>query len=170
MVIIPSIPSKNTKPEVTKIPKYIRKTWLKFFLIRNLYNKEKIVEYKKCYHQNNPHKQFNANAKRRELEEKQGRGINKEQWQEMMCYFNWECAYSGISLNINNRTIDHIISLNKNGEHEIWNCVPMYSNYNYSKHNYDMLTWYKKQEFYSEERLRKIYEWIEYAKNKWGTK
>ena len=33
-----------------------------------------------------------------------------------------------------------------------------------------MLNWYQKQEFYSEERLQKIYEWQEYAYEKWGTK
>lgn len=43
----------------------------------------------------------------------------------------------------------------------------MYANYNYSKQNKDMLSWYKQQDFYSEEKLNKIYEWIEYAKNKW---
>ena len=30
-----------------------------------------------------------------------------------------------------------------------------------------MEEWYIKQDFYSEERLNKIYEWIEYAKSKY---
>lgn len=31
-----------------------------------------------------------------------------------------------------------------------------------------MLEWYKQQSFFSEERLRKIYEWQEYAFNKYA--
>lgn len=33
-----------------------------------------------------------------------------------------------------------------------------------------MEEWYQQQEYYSEERLNKIYEWQEYAKNKWNNK
>ena len=86
----------------------------------------------------------------------------------MMKFFGGCCAYSGIQLNKDNRSIDHIIPLNNNGEHEIWNCVPMLINYNSSKYNKDMLNWYIQQEFYSEERLKKIYEWTEYAKKKYN--
>ena len=85
-----------------------------------------------------------------------------------MKFFNWKCAYSGKSLNNKNRTIDHIKPLNKGGEHNIWNLVPMDRSYNSSKHDKDMLEWYKEQEFYSEERLQKIYEWQKYSYEKWG--
>ena len=85
-----------------------------------------------------------------------------------MKFFNWKCAYSGEPLNNKNRTIDHIKPLNKGGEHEVWNCVPMFANYNFSKNAKDMLEWYKEQEFYSEERLQKIYEWQKYSYEKWG--
>ena len=43
----------------------------------------------------------------------------------------------------------------------------MYISYNISKLDRNMLQWYKKQDFFSEERLQKIYEWQEYAFNKW---
>ena len=43
----------------------------------------------------------------------------------------------------------------------------MCKGYNSSKHKSNMLKWYKQQEFYSEERLNRIYQWIEYAKNKY---
>ena len=86
----------------------------------------------------------------------------------MMNYFNWKCAYSGITLTKENRSIDHIKPLNRGGENEIWNVVPMYSSYNSSKHDKDMLQWYKEQPFFNEERLQKIYEWQEYAFNKYS--
>ena len=133
-------------------------------------NKEKIAEYAKQYYASEQGQvvQFNARNKRRQREEEQGRGITVEQWKEMMKFFEWKCAYSGTPLNKDNRTIDHIIPLKIGGLNEPWNCVPMYANYNFSKQGKDMMVWYREQEFFSEERLNKIYEWIEYAKNKWN--
>ena len=135
-------------------------------------NKEKIKEKKKQYYKENPHIKFNASNKRRNKLENQGNGITKEQWLEMMNYFNWCCAYSGeyIGGESEFRTIDHITPLSKGGEHEIWNCIPCYSNYNYQKHTKDMEQWYRQQLYFSEERLVKIYAWIEYAYNKWSKK
>ena len=111
---------------------------------------------------------INSRNKRRSKEENQGNGITKDQWLEMMNFFDWKCAYSGMYLNKNDRTIDHIIPLNNYGEHEVWNLVPMYKNYNSSKNTNNMEDWYIKQDFFDIGRLLKIYEWIEYAFNKWG--
>ena len=131
-------------------------------------NQKELKEKRKKYNKENPHISFNNNNKRRQLEDSQGEGISKEQWLEMMNFFEWKCAYSGITLSKETRSIDHITPLSKNGEHEPWNCVPMIKNYNRSKNAKDFLEWYKQQEFYSEERLDKIYQWQKYAYNKWG--
>ena len=131
-------------------------------------NKERSNERVRKWQKNNPDKMFNQSQKRRLREENQGKGITKEQWLEMMEFFNWSCAYSNIQLNKNNRTIDHIVPLSKGGDHEIWNLIPMETHLNSSKNDKDWLEWYRKQDFYSKERLNKIYEWIEYAKNKWN--
>lgn len=135
-------------------------------------NREKNIERNRQYRKENPHIQFNNHSKRRYLEENQGNGITKEQWLEMMKYFNWCCAYSGeyIGGDSKFRTIDHIMALNNGGLNEIWNCVPMYRLHNISKYTNDMLDWYRKQDFFSEERLEKIYQWIEYAYKKWSKK
>lgn len=132
-------------------------------------NKENVLEKCKQYREENPEKMFNNNVKRRLREENQGDGISKEQWLEMMLWFDFRCAYSGeyIGNDSKHRTVDHIIPLSNGGEHEIWNCVPMYDSYNFSKHNKNMLEWYILQPFYSEERLNKIYEWMEYAEEKY---
>lgn len=134
-------------------------------------NKERIAERAKQYYQS-PQGQvvaFNGRQRRRLKEEEQGTGITKDQWLEMMGFFDWRCAYSGeyIGGDSFNRTIDHIVPLNSNGDNMIWNCVPMKLNYNSSKHTKDMLEWYREQDFYSEARLAKIYEWQEYARKKW---
>ena len=133
-------------------------------------NKEYYIEYMKEYREENPHMQFNSNNKRRQLEENQGDGITKEQWYEMMCFFDWKCAYSGEYLggNSEDRTIDHIVPLSKGGEHEVWNCVPMMKLYNKNKYISNIEEWYIQQPYFSEERLIKIYVWCEYAYKKWG--
>ena len=134
----------------------------------NKQRKEKQAEYYKEYVKNNPTVRFNNHNKRRHLEQTQGRGITKEQWLEMMIFFDWKCAYSGESLTDINRTIDHIIALNNSGLNEPWNCVPMTRSYNSSKRTQNMVEWYKQQEFFNIDRLMKIYEWQEYAFEKWG--
>ena len=147
-------------------------------------NKEHCLEYGKQYHQDNKeyfqehYKQycqtpqgqaayFNARQRRRTKEASLGNGITVEQWQECMNFFGWKCAYSGKSLKKGNRSLDHITPLNLGGDNEIWNLVPMCRNYNSSKNDKEMIEWYKEQPFYSEDSLKKIYEWKEYAYNKY---
>ena len=133
-------------------------------------NKDKIAEYQKQYYQSLQGQvvAFNKYQRRRTKEERQGTGITKDQWLELMSFFDWRCAYSGETLTKDTRSIDHIVPLNSNGDNMIWNCVPMLRNLNSSKHDKDMLEWYKEQSFYDPKRLQKIYEWQEYAYNKWG--
>ena len=133
------------------------------------FNKEKKFEYNKQYRQS-PQGQvvaFNNRQKRRTKEEQQGTGITKDQWLELMSFFDFRCAYSGKRLTKKTRSIDHIVSINSGGDNMIWNCVPMTRSLNSSKQAKDMLEWYKQQSFYSEARLAKIYEWQEYARKKW---
>lgn len=138
-------------------------------------NTEQEKERKKQWRINNPGKAFSIDIKTRiKRQEKinQYKDITNEQWLEMMNYFNWSCAYSGAvfsSHNIeNDRTTDHIVALNNNGPHVIWNCVPATTSCNSSKQDKDMLDWYKEQEYFDENKLNKIYEWQKYAKEKWG--
>ena len=132
-------------------------------------HKDYYNEYNKNYKINNPEKILNNHVKRRNNLENQGNGITKEQWLEMMNFFEWKCAYSDeyIGGDSDKRTIDHIVALDNGGEHEIWNLVPMYANYNYSKSTKNMLEWYLEQEYFDIDRLTKIYEWRIYAYWKW---
>ena len=134
-------------------------------------NKEERQQYLQQYDQTPQGQivQFNYSTKRRQREEKQGAGITKEQWLEMMQFFDFKCAYSDKSLGAKkNRSIDHIIPLVKDGQNEIWNLVPMDKSLNKSKQDKDIMEWYTVQDFYSKERLDKILEWQQYAYNKWS--
>lgn len=128
------------------------------------YTKEQIKQYNQTFQGKLTMK--NKVHKRRALK-KQGRGYTLEQEQEMLKFFGGKCAYSGEPLIDINKTIDHIKPLNKGGEHEIWNLVPMLDSYNSSKHNKNMLDWYIKQPFFDENRLEKIYQWQDFAFNKY---
>ena len=148
-------------------------------------NKDKVVEYRKQYREVNKEKlteqqkqyrqspqgqavQFNAHNKRRHKKATQGTGVTGEQWREMMQYFNWRCAYTGKRLTDKTRSGDHIVPIDAGGDDMVWNMVPMLRNLNSSKQAKNMLEWYKEQDFYDPKRLQKIYEWQEYAYNKWG--
>ena len=133
-------------------------------------NRDRKAKYGKQYRQS-PQGQvtiFNKHHRRRTKEGQQGTGITKDQWSEMMSFFDWKCAYSGETLTKDTRSIDHIVPLNSNGDNMIWNCVPMTRSLNSSKNDKDMLEWYRGQNFYSEARLEKIYKWQKYARKKWG--
>lgn len=134
----------------------------------------KYKKYKQNYRQTPQGQviQFNSQTKRRQRTEEQGDGVTKEQWLEMMEFFGFKCAYSGIDIggkeNKSIRSIDHIVPLAKGGAHEVWNCVPMDRSLNCSKKEKDLEEWYTQQDFYNEDRLNKINEWRKYAYNKWG--
>lgn len=87
-----------------------------------------------------------------------------KQWQECLEFFGNKCAYTGEILNSENINIEHIKPLSKGGTNYIWNICPSIYYANLSKGNNDFEEWYKDQKYYSEERLQKIYDWIEYAK------
>lgn len=67
--------------------------------------------------------------------------------------FNFECAYCGSKEEI---TPDHVVPIAKNGSTTIDNIVPCCRRCNSSKGMQDMETWYRKQPFFDEERLKKI--------------
>lgn len=135
-------------------------------------HKDEIRQYNKEHNIKNPQVKINSHNRRRANKDKT-EDITKEQWYEMMMFFGWRCAYSneyiGGATN-KNRTIDHIIALDNDGEHVIWNLVPCYSTYNFQKKTKNLLEWYLEQPFFSIERLTKIYEWRIYAYEKWGKK
>ena len=109
-------------------------------------NGDRIAMYNKRYRES-PQGQavtFNKRQRRRIKEEQLGNGIAKNQWLEMMKFFDWKCAYSGERLTDKTRSVDHIVPLNSNGDNMVWNMVPMTRSLNCSKQDKDMLEWYNK--------------------------
>ena len=131
------------------------------------HKEEKAANYK-VYRQTPKGKAANKNVRHRRRQlEKKGKGFNIEQQNEMLQFFDYKCPYKGIPLTDNNIHLDHIVPLSKGGEHEVWNMIPCHCSANLSKNDSNMEEWYKKQEYFSEERLLKIYEWMQYASEKY---
>lgn len=94
--------------------------------------------------------------------------ISKEEWEECKKYFNYQCAYCGLSLE------DHYIKYKQeirksdfhkehvinDGANNLSNCVPSCKVCNSLKHDLELEEWYRKQSFFSEEKLNKIYKWL----------
>jgi len=133
-------------------------------------NKEYYSEYQKKRYDENKEYYFIANHKRKALKRLNGGSYTVEQLQECLEFFDYKCAYSGedIELDLSNFHREHIVPISKGGASYIWNICISVDWVNLSKHNSDMEEWYRKQSYFSEERLSKVYQWIEYAKNKYG--
>ena len=148
-------------------------------------NKDLKTKYNKKYYKDNierikidKHKYVTSEAgrkvslkgkhKRRALEKGNGGSYTIKQRKECINFFNNKCAYSGIDLKGVVMHLDHIRAISKNGTSYIWNMCPSSRDCNFSKHNSDMEEWYRKQDYFSEERLNKIYEWQKYAYNKFN--
>lgn len=58
-------------------------------------------------------------------------------------------------------------AISKGGSDHIYNLVPTTPGANLSKSNRDLEEWYRKQDYFSEDRLNKIYKYIKYMKDKY---
>lgn len=106
--------------------------------------------------------------KRRTLKENNGGSYTCDQWEHCKDFFNNTCAYSGQPITLNNSHVEHIVPLSKGGTSYIWNLCTSLDIVNKSKSNKEMEEWYRKQEYFTEERLQKIYEWQDYAYDKYS--
>lgn len=112
-------------------------------------------EYRKAHPDKN--KAYSANY-RATLRENTGE-MNEIDVQEVLKFFNYECAYSGVPLG-SDYQMDHIISVSRGGTHTTHNLAPCLPVINLRKSSKDFEVWYPKQSFYSEERYRRIKEWM----------
>jgi hypothetical protein len=94
--------------------------------------------------------------------------IGKQEWEDCKKYFDYKCAYCGFPLE--NHYIKYRQEIRKSdfhkehvqhdGEKDLSNCIPACKDCNTSKWAFDMETWYRQQDYFSEERLNKIHKWL----------
>lgn len=93
--------------------------------------------------------------------------LTKEEWAKCKNYFKdsqgkIHCAYCDKALK--RATQDHVIPVNKGGGYTMENIIPACGSCNSSKQDHNMEEWYRKQEYFDEERLSKIYKYIKSVK------
>jgi len=122
------------------------------------------LDCKTCYnirrHENSNkkyHSDFIGGQKRRgEAEPK----LSHQDWKEILIFFGGECAYCGCTPKRNQRlTRDHLLSHAGGGTTMQENIIPACSKCNSSKGADDFKDWFMKQDFFSQERLNRIFKW-----------
>lgn len=123
-------------------------------------NKEKVDARNIKYYYENKEKFALYVATRKGRSKKVIVSLTPDDWQDCLEYFDYKDAYTGLPM----KTIsqDHVIPLFEGGNYTRQNIIPCENSINKSKGTSDMETWYKKQSYFSEERLRKIYKWMGY--------
>lgn len=140
-------------------------------------NREKLTQQSKLYRASNPEKhrqsarfyrENNRDSFRAYQQKRTARKLNlidtltNDNWLECLSYFDNRDAYTGLEMVTPSQ--DHVIPVSKGGAYVKSNIVPCDIGINSSKRNRDLEEWYKKQPFFDENRLRRIYKWIGYDK------
>jgi 5-methylcytosine-specific restriction endonuclease McrA len=101
-------------------------------------------------------KRLTTQRRRQGLLKGQQSQIPAEQLNRLFEYFDYSCAYCGIKGNL---TIDHVLPVASGGT-DLNNLVPACGSCNSSKSKKQMEVWYRKQSFFSEERLKRILDFV----------
>jgi hypothetical protein len=123
-------------------------------------NREHISEYTADYFKNNPDK-VKIYGKRRQSKNHK---ISKQEWLDCKNYFNNNCAYCGIPLDIHREIVGtdfHKEHGYPNGADDLSNCLPSCESCNCRKWEYDLLEWYNPNNpRFTQERYDKIMKWL----------
>lgn len=120
--------------------------------VKAYFHTERVILMRRIYANNRRIMEMNAEGT-----------YSKEDVRNALSFFDNKCAYTGAPLE-ERYHLDHIVALKNGGTNYIWNIVPSNHSPNESKGTKDMELWFRQQEYFSEERLRKIYEWINLKK------
>lgn len=89
--------------------------------------------------------------------------VSKTEEESMLKVFNYSCAYCGMTLKEHKKKYKeklHNDHVDDNGYNDLRNDVPACKSCNCGKHTEDMENWFRRQTFFSEEKLSKIIWWI----------
>lgn len=152
---------KNKEAHNEYVKKYNKKNEKKMKEYRKEYynkNKETIKEYIKQWQQENREKERMRMQKRRANERGLEKTLTSEEWTHALDYFDNECVYCGetdVPLEQ-----DHVIPVTRWGGYTRENIVPACKSCNSSKSNKEVRSWFLDQDFYSEDRMIAIEDYI----------
>lgn len=128
---------------------------------RELHKEEK-KNYFKIWAQKNPEKVRIKYQKRIAKKVQLPNNLTETQWEEIKKYFDYKCAYCSKEKTLEQ---DHFIPLSKGGEYTQNNIIPACRSCNGSKMDKDFFEWYPKYKYYTEERKKKILNFLNYKKD-----
>lgn len=160
---------ENHREELAQYKKEYRLSNLDFFLNYNRQYYQDHWDYFRNWRQSEAGKlsSIRAHEKRRCLMQNIEGNFTNEDVINMLLFFDNKCAYTGKPLE-KSYHLDHIIPISNGGTNYIWNIVPSNQFPNLSKGTQEMESWYRRQSYFSEERIQKIYDWINLQKNSKG--
>lgn len=118
-------------------------------------NLEKYRNFCKKWSKLNPEKTKLMSVKRRSRKRNLLTYFTQDKWGYCLNFFECKCAYCGRQSNKLQQ--EHIIAVSNNGHYIPQNIIPCCRSCNLRKNNSNMEAWYRKQSFYSIERLKRIY-------------
>lgn len=92
--------------------------------------------------------------------------VEAKQLRARFAQFDHCCAYCGVIGE--DLHIEHVVPISKGGPHALGNIIPACQRCNFSKRDHDAESWYRRQEFYSEVRWRKICRVLGWSKSAVG--
>jgi len=89
--------------------------------------------------------------------------VSLKEEESMLKVFDYKCAYCGMTLDehlkINKQKL-HKEHVDDEGYNDLRNCIPACRSCNTGKHEYKIEEWFRKQKFFTEEKLQFIYWWM----------
>lgn len=156
-----------------KLNKMSEKEYMKKYRTETKYNiryykanRNYCLGLSKEWSRNNPYKTAYYRQERRSLMRNLEVSLTVEQWEFSLEYFDNRDAYTGLPMIVLSQ--DHIIPVSKGGGYTVNNIIPCDKHINSSKNNKEMEDWFREQPFFSEERLNKIYNYIDEVRNRFG--
>lgn len=126
-------------------------------------NRERELQYTRDWQKRNPEK-MRANLQRRIARVNNlPHTLTSEEWLYSLEYFDTSCAYCGRHQNELDEILnqEHVVPVVDGGGYIAENIVPSCRRCNSSKHAEKFEKWYPKQEYFSEDRMGKILNYIE---------
>lgn len=90
------------------------------------------------------------------------RYVDKAEWLACVAYFDGCCAYCGTSRG--RLTADHLVAKSRGGDDSLSNLVPACERCNQSKADEEWREWLMQQEWFSQERMNRVYMWRRVAR------
>lgn len=125
-------------------------------------NREKQLEYIRDWQKRNPEKMRSIQQRRLARVNRLPHTLTEKEWEEAIDYFDNSCAYCGTHQSELDEVLnqEHVVPVINGGGYVAENIIPSCRRCNSSKHARIFEEWYPEQDYFSEDRMAKILNYI----------